>query len=168
MLQIKLQSGLCRTHFPLLLLILFFLYHGLQTQNPDASYFSPSRRIWLFGKLWKLLCGWFKTSLWACHVVRAVWVALNFWTPFSFDSPFIPAEAGNWVCLAKGIPQSCCVETGLGHFFCSCEVLWLSSLDDAVRRKSLQIAVSLTSLWATSYSVSECLSHENSCSVMCY
>lgn len=54
--------------------------------------FFPSWRIWLSGKLCKLLCGWFKTSLWACHVVRAVWVTLNFWTPFSFDSPFIPEE----------------------------------------------------------------------------
>lgn len=150
MLQIKLQSGLCRTHFPLLLLLIAsFLYHGLQTRNPDATYFSPSWRIWLFGKLCKLLCGWFKTSLWACHVVRAVWVALNFWTPFSFDSPFIPAEAGTKCALQRGLHSIAVWSQDLVAFIRSCPVLWLGALENAVRRQSLQILVSLTLLWAT-------------------
>lgn len=57
--------------------------------------------------------------------------------------------------LGPSVPSKwdCSVETALGHFFCSCEVLWLGLLDDAVRRKSLQIALSLPLLWATSYSV---------------
>lgn len=64
--------------------------HRIQMQ----AIFLPAEGSEFFGKLCKLLCRWFKTSLWACHVVRAVWVALSFWTPFSFDSPSIPADAG--------------------------------------------------------------------------
>lgn len=137
MLQIKLQSGLCRTHFPLLLLILFFLYHGLQTRNPDASYFSPAEGSDFLASCASCCVGGLKLPS-----GPVMWLGLSglLWTSghhFSLTHLLFQRKLGPSVSSNRTI-QNCSLEPGIWCFFIYFILIFsfiLSPLDRLTRQR---------------------------------
>lgn len=142
MLQIKMQSGLRRTHFPLLLLILLFLYNGLQTQAPDASYFSPAKGSDFLASSSSCCVGGLRLPSGSVMWLRLSGLLRTSGRHFPLTHLLIPAEVQSDCTLHKGL-RGLVLRSQFCIFFQSYKVFWMYTLDEVVSRQSLQITVCL-------------------------